>query len=135
MKKTLKNKILQELYSIPIVTIACEKHGVSRQTFYRWKSEDIEFSSHVDNALGLGIESINDLAESTLIKSIRSGEIGSTKYWLSNNKYNYIRPRDKEFFQNSNIVVPDKPKKDKVDKITVRFVDASGKEMDLDGNK
>lgn len=127
MKKTLKRKLIDELYSVPIVTLACDKHGISRQTFYRWKSEDIEFSSHVDTALGLGIESINDLAESTLIKSIQSGDMGSTKYWLSNNKYNYIRPRDKEFFQKTHVPIPDdKPKrksKDRVESIQVEIVE------------
>ena len=125
MKKTLKNKIINELYTIPIVTIACEKHGVSRQTFYRWKSEDEEFKKKVEEIMSIGIESINDLAESTLIKHIKSGDVSCTKFWLSNNKYNYIRPRDKEFFQKTNIIVPDKPRDDKLDKIVIEFVDYS----------
>ena len=84
---------------------------MSRQTFYRWKFEDDEFRKKVEEIISVGIESINDLAESTLIKNIKAGDIGCTKYWLSNNKYNYIRPRDKEFFQKTNVVVPDTPKR------------------------
>lgn len=127
MKKTSKNKIINELYSLPIVTIACERHGVSRQTFYRWKSEDDEFRKKVEEIMSVGIESINDLAESTLIKNIKSGDLGSTKFWLSNNKYNYIRPRDKEFFERANVVVPDRPKRkseNQVEGIRVQIVNS-----------
>ncbi len=125
MRKKVKDKVIEELISVPIVTIACDKHGISRQTFYRWKNEDKDFKDKVNNSLGLGVESINDLAESIIIKNIKSGDMGAVKYWLNNNKYNYIRPRDKEFFDKVNLILPDKPKrksKNEIESIKVEIV-------------
>ena len=71
----------------------CESLTVSRQSFYRWMEEDIEFKEAVESALNIGVESINDLAESKLVSNIRKGSQRSAEFWLINNKRNYMKPR------------------------------------------
>ena len=62
MKKyNLKDKVLVELKTTPIISIVCYKLGISRQTFYRWVDEDSGFKLKVKEAIKMGIENINDL--------------------------------------------------------------------------
>lgn len=96
MKKHYKeDKFLEQLERVPNVSLACEKVGVSRNTIYRWRSEDPAFAARMDTALVAGTESVNDLAESKLISHINNGNLRAIQYWLDNNKKNYIKPRPK----------------------------------------
>lgn len=96
MKKHRKSKqFLEELCKVPIISVACQQVGLSRNTIYRWRNEDPEFKEQMDKAKQLGEESINDLAHSKLILNIQNGEPWATKYWLDNHHKNYIRPRSK----------------------------------------
>lgn len=97
MKKDKYSKLfLEELTSVPIVSAACGKLGVSRNTVYRWRKEDSVFSVAMDEALEVGTHSINDLAESKLIGNIKKGDMRAIQYWLDNNKQNYMKPRTKD---------------------------------------
>ena len=97
MKKPRKvQPLLEELRKIPNVSLACERVGISRNTFYRWMQEDAAFKKEIDEAHELGIDSINDLAESKLVQHINNGNMQAIKYWLGNNKKNYRVPRPPE---------------------------------------
>lgn len=99
MKKYRKEQsLLEQLRTIPNVSLACEKVGLSRNTVYRWCREDPEFKARLDEALESGVESVNDLAESKLIANINSGSMRAIQYWLDNNKKTYIRPKPKNFW-------------------------------------
>lgn len=93
MKNPKKKQFIRQIKEVPIVSSVCQKIGISRQTFYRWLEEDQEFKAAVDKAKHIGRDSINDLAESSLINNIKEGSVTATKYWLSNNHRNYVRPR------------------------------------------
>lgn len=100
MKRFRKeNVFLEQLKTIPNISLACEKVGLSRNTIYRWCNDDPDFKNRLDEALANGIESVNDLAESKLITQINSGNMQAIKYWLDNNKKNYMRPRPKDFWE------------------------------------
>ena len=49
----------------------CEKSGISRATYYRWKKDDPDFREKAEEALMDGESLINDMAESQLISAIR----------------------------------------------------------------
>ena len=84
MKKSrVQDKFLKELERIPIVQVACERCGISRQTVYRWKKEDPEFEALVNQALDEGEALVNDMGESQLLASMRDGNMSATRYWLS----------------------------------------------------
>jgi hypothetical protein len=46
-KNKLQNKFFGELKKVPIVQVACEKTGVSRNSVYRWRKEDINFAKEL----------------------------------------------------------------------------------------
>ena len=39
-KDKVKDAFLEQLRKVPIIQVACEKVGISRNSVYRWKNED-----------------------------------------------------------------------------------------------
>ncbi len=89
--KTDKNKqlLIEQLKKTPIIQIACEKINIGRATFYRWKKDDENFSTQVDEALLDGNELVNDMAESQLMSAIRDKNLTAIIFWLKNHHQSY----------------------------------------------
>lgn len=81
-KNKVKNAFLEQLRKIPIVTVACEKVGVSRNSVYRWKNEDEEFSKEMETALADGEALVNDMSESQLLSLIQEKNWSAISFWL-----------------------------------------------------
>ncbi len=79
-----KKDILEALQKTPVVHVACERSGVSKATFYRWREKDPAFEKGSNEALKAGKELINDMAISQLISAIKDKNLGAIKFWLSN---------------------------------------------------
>jgi hypothetical protein len=77
-----KQAIIEQLSRSGIVQISCEKTGVSRATYYRWRKDDSEFAKNCDQSLSDGAALINDLAESQLLSAIRDKNISAIQFWL-----------------------------------------------------
>jgi hypothetical protein len=91
MSKTYeKSKFIEYLRETPLVSFACKKVGLSRATYYRWVNGDKEFRDQVQKVLRQGRDNINDLAEATLIKMIKSENFNATRFWLQNNNKRYV---------------------------------------------
>jgi hypothetical protein len=118
MKRHRKKRFLSEIKKVPIISSVCEKVGLSRNTVYRWLREDPLFKKEMSQSLSLGRESINDLAESALINLIQSGKLGAIRYWLGNNKDNYVRPMLQRHWK------PIEAKKELPDKVIVEIVNS-----------
>jgi ACT domain-containing protein len=84
-----KLEFIEQIKKTPIIQVVCEKLGVGRATFYRWKSEDKEFSKQVDEAFMHGKLLINDLAESQLISSVKDKSMYAITYWLRHHHPEY----------------------------------------------
>lgn len=83
MKKNKKAKeFLDQLRKIPIVQVACEKTGLSRNSIYRWKNEDKEFEKNMEEALAEGEMLVNDMSESQLLTMIKEKEWSAISFWL-----------------------------------------------------
>ncbi len=92
MKKTkVWKQLLEELERTPIIQVACEKVGISRQTYYRWAKDESMFSE-IRQALLRGIDLVNDVAESNVLAGIKNKDPGYTKYWLSHRHEAYKKP-------------------------------------------
>lgn len=89
--KTDKNKelVIQQLKKTPIVQVSCEKVGIGRATFYRWKQEDQDFATKADEALLEGSLLVNDVAESQLMSAIRDKNLTAIIFWLKHHHPNY----------------------------------------------
>jgi len=84
-QKRLKGLALEQLNKTPIIQVVCEKVGIPRATFYRWKTKDDKFSDEVDKALCEGRHLINDFAESQLLNAIKNNNLTAIIYWLNHN--------------------------------------------------
>jgi len=81
-KNKKKSEFLEQLRKIPIVQVSCEKIGISRNTAYRWKKEDEEFSKNMDEALAEGEALVNDMSESQLLSLIKDKNWSAISFWL-----------------------------------------------------
>lgn len=82
-KPKYSKKFLEELRKVPIVQVACEKSGVSRNSVYRWKREDKEFTKQFDEAQADGVEFVNDMSESQLLQLIKEKNFSAVRFWLN----------------------------------------------------
>ena len=90
MKKSkLQNQFFEELAKVPIVQVACEKTGVSRNSVYRWRKEDKAFASKMDKALAEGVALVNDMSESQLLTLIKEKNWSAISFWLRHRNDNY----------------------------------------------
>jgi len=87
--KDQKEEVLEILRRTPIVATACQKTGISRASFYRWKSESKTFAQQVDKAIAEGCDLINDLAESQLLTAIKNQNLSAITFWLRNRHSSY----------------------------------------------
>jgi len=84
-----KSLILEMLKKTPIIQIVCEKNGIGRATYYRWRQQDPQFAKEADEALAEGALLMNDLAESQLLSLIKDGNLGAIVFWLRNHHTSY----------------------------------------------
>lgn len=80
-----KDTLLEQVKKLPIIQIACEKTGIGRATYYRWRKEDLEFAEKADEAIQTGRNLINDMAESQLLSQIKEKNITAIIFWLKHN--------------------------------------------------
>ena len=91
-KNRIKNTFLEELKRVPIVLVACEKSGISRNSVYRWRKEDEDFAKSMDEALSEGEALVNDMSESQLLTLIKEKKWQAISFWL---RHRNPRFRDK----------------------------------------
>ena len=82
-KNKVKDAFLDELRKIPIVQVACEKTGISRNSIYRWKREDKKFEKEMEEALAEGEALVNDMSESQLLTLIKEKNFSAVRFWLN----------------------------------------------------
>ena len=81
-----------------IVTFACEKVGLSRQTFYRWYREDAEFKERADAINELQIDIAGALPSE---KKIQKGDITAIIFYLK------TKGKSRGYTERKEIVAPD----------------------------
>ncbi len=112
-KRQAKSKelLLEILKKTPIVQIACEKAGVGRASYYRWRKEDAEFAQHTDQALLDGSLLVNDMAESQLMSAIKDKNMTAIIFWLKHHHPAYAtRVEVTTSNKNQEIVLTDEQK-------------------------
>ncbi len=81
-KEKVKELLFEQLRKTPIAQIACEKTGVARSSYYRWKKNDKEFAKMAEEALQEGIFLMCDLSETQLFNLIKDGNLGAITFLL-----------------------------------------------------
>lgn len=79
-KKDINKKALIEALesTLGVVTSACKKVGLSRNTFYEYCKQDAEFKKQVDDIENIAL----DFVESQLHKQISDGNTTATIFYL-----------------------------------------------------
>jgi len=85
----LKTQVVEHLRKVPIIQVACEKVGLPRATFYRWRKQDGAFGKVVDEALTTGEQLVNDMAESQLLSAIKDKNLTAIIFWLKHHHARY----------------------------------------------
>lgn len=74
-----KEKVLEALEKhLGLVTPACKEVDITRQTFYRWLSEDPDFKLKVDEVYDIQ----GDFVENQLFKKIKEGSERSILFYM-----------------------------------------------------
>lgn len=122
-REILQKKLLDELQIMPIISIACKKVGIPKATFYRWKNNFPEFENQCLLCKRMGIDNINDLAESSLIKCIKDADLRSIKFWLEANHPNYRHNKNSIFtYDNYQTIEKEKKLLEKMMDIAIKSV-------------
>lgn len=88
-KNRFQVQFLDELRKVPIIQVACEKTGLSRNSVYRWKREDKAFVKKMDEAQAEGVALVNDMSESQLLTLIKEKNYPAISFWLRHRNDNY----------------------------------------------
>ena len=88
-KNKFQDQFLDELRKVPIVQVACEKTGLSRNSVYRWRKEDKDFLKKMEGALSEGVALVNDMSESQLLTLIKEKNYPAISFWLRHRNDNY----------------------------------------------
>ena len=89
MKTERKGLLLIQFKKTPIVQVACEKTGLSRNSVYRWRKEDKDFLKKMEGALSEGVALVNDMSESQLLTLIKEKNYPAISFWLRHRNDNY----------------------------------------------
>jgi len=84
-----KQLFLEQLKKTPIVQIACEKTGLGRTTYYRWRKESPKFAKLADEALAEGEALITEMTESQLVSLIKDRNFPAIQLWLKHHHPKY----------------------------------------------
>src|SRR5690349_18458998 len=88
-KNKFQEQFLDELRKVPIVQVAAEKSGLSRNSVYRWRKEDKVFLKKMDDALSEGVAFVNDMSETQLLTLIKEKSFPALSFWLRHRNDNY----------------------------------------------
>ncbi len=104
--KKNKQKLLRELKKNPVIRVACQRADIGHATYYRWRKECEEFKELSDKAFEEGRNTINDIAESQIIKYVAKGNIPAIKYWLRHNhpRYYTVYEKTQQITQTSGVL-------------------------------
>lgn len=86
-----KEALCEQLKKTPIVQLACEKTGLGRATYYRWRKDDKDFAKDADEALHEGVKLMNDMAESQLLSAIKDKNLTAIIFWLKHRHKSYTQ--------------------------------------------
>lgn len=70
LEETTKEEFIKTIESVLTVKSACSKHGLSRQTVYRWMRDDKKFAKEVKEAIKKFIRSEVEAARRNLIDQV-----------------------------------------------------------------
>lgn len=109
-KNKFQDTFLAELKKVPIVQVACEKSGLSRNSIYRWRKNDKTFAKQMDEAILEGIDLVNDMSETQLLTLIKEKNYQAISFWLRHRNENYKNKLEITTVEDSEELTPSQAK-------------------------
>lgn len=94
-ESTVKNKRLFLLYlerSRGMITLVCQKVGISRSLYYSWRKKDKAFAKRADEIMSIKVELLDD----RLFALAMDGNVSALKFMLQSKHPDYKKKKDKE---------------------------------------
>ncbi len=108
----IKQKLLKEIEKFGNVYLSCQKIGVDKATYYRWKDNDEEFKKRAERAEEIGRENIGEVAEYSLLQNIKEKNQRAIEFALVNVSKKYKQDRTTNvIFMHKKDIIPDVPQK------------------------
>lgn len=108
----IKLKLLKEIEKFGNVYLSCQKIGIDKATYYRWKENDEEFKKRAERAEEIGRENIGEVAEYGLLQNIKEKNQRAIEFALVNVSKKYKRDRTTNvIFMHKKDIIPDVPQK------------------------
>ncbi len=95
-KKEDKEKVVGELKKMPIVSVACDRASISRDTYYRWHREDSGFAVVADEAMRDGERLMCDMGESQIVSLMRDKHFPAIMAYLRSHHPRYANKLELE---------------------------------------
>jgi len=108
----IKLKLLKEIEKFGNVYLSCQKIGIDKATYYRWKENDEEFKKRAERAEEIGRENIGEVAEYSLLQNIKEKNQRAIEFALVNVSKKYKQDRTTNvIFMHKKDIIPDVPQK------------------------
>ena len=133
-----KEALIEAFKEMPIVRVACKRAGISRATYYRWRSEDKEFLNQCYDAISVGLDNINDMSDSQLIALIGEKSLQAIKWWQQHNHERYgAKIKSKSASSVVRNLDPSNPISQRIKEVTQKYEDELRNALieDINGGK
>ena len=112
IKGKIKQKLLKEIEKFGNVYLSCQKVGVDKATYYRWKENDEKFRAQAEKAEEIGRENIGEVAEYGLLQNIKEKNQRAVEFALIHVSKKYKQDRTTNvIFMHKKEIIPNVPQK------------------------
>ena len=88
-KDRTKDIFLEQLRKIPVISVGCDKAGISRNSVYRWRKEDKKFKNDMEKAMANGEANMIDMSEAQLLSLVKDKYFPAIQLWLRHHHPKY----------------------------------------------
>jgi len=112
IKGKLKKKLLKEIEKFGNVYLSCQKIGIDKATYYRWKESDEKFRAQAEKSEEIGRENIGEVAEYGLLQNIKEKNQRAIEFALVNISKKYKQDRTTNvIFMHKKEIIPNVPQR------------------------
>ncbi len=112
IRSKTKKKLLDEIQKFGNVFLSCQKFGIDKATYYRWKEKDEKFKIEAEKAEDMGRENIGEVAEYGLLQNIKEKNQRAIEFALVNVSKKYKRDTTSTvIFMHKKEIIPNIPQK------------------------
>ena len=107
-----KQKLLKEIEKFGNVYLSCQRVGIDKSTYYRWKEKNEKFRVVAEKSEAIGRENIGEVAEYSLLQNIKEKNERAIEFALTHISKKYKQDRTTNVvFMHKKDIIPTVPQK------------------------